>query len=303
VSLADPTYDEPRSRSERVRARRAQLHRPAETVRRRRAAEGGRHSRPRRVREVAWPTEIGARLRLPALPAFRTGARLISLTLACLTIWVLASAFRSPEFRVVRAEVAGSQMLDGDRVRSIAGVDGTPVFQVDPETVRRRLLAQPEIQSASLRIRWPNLVQIDVVERQPLVAWNDDGRRWWLSDDGLAFLPHGEGKDLVHIDSDNAVLNIQRDPLAPVVDPEVLWAAAALHVQVPDVDPLRYDPEHGLGFDDPLGWKAYFGESGDMVLKVQLYRKIAQALQVQGVQAEWVSVEDPASPYYRVKRD
>jgi hypothetical protein len=40
-----------------------------------------------------------------------------------------------------------------------------------------------------------------------------------------------------------------------------------------------------------------------MVLKVQLYRKIAQALQVQGVQAEWVSVEDPASPYYRVKRD
>jgi hypothetical protein len=40
-----------------------------------------------------------------------------------------------------------------------------------------------------------------------------------------------------------------------------------------------------------------------MVVKVQLYRKIAAALQARGVQAEWVSVEDPAAPYYRVKRD
>jgi hypothetical protein len=40
-----------------------------------------------------------------------------------------------------------------------------------------------------------------------------------------------------------------------------------------------------------------------MVVKVQLYRKIAQALQAQGVLAEWVSIEDPAAPYYRVTRE
>ena len=303
MSLADPTYDEPRTRSERVRSRRAQLRRPAETGRRRRGHEGGKHSRPRKVRELAWPTEIGARLRLPALPAFRTGARLLSLGLASLLIWVLASAFRSADFRVGQAVVAGSEMLGEDRIRSIAGIDGQMVFTVDPEEVRARLLAQPEIQSAEVSLRWPNRASIVVGERRPMVEWDDDGRVWWLSEDGIAFLPHGERDDLVKVDSDGAALDVQRDPLAPVIEPELLWAAAALQLQVPEVDRLRYDPQHGLGFDDAMGWKAYFGSSGDMVLKVQLYRKIAAVLQARGVQAEWVSVEDPAAPYYRVKRD
>ncbi len=303
MSLADPTYDEPRTRSERVRSRRAQLRRPTETVHRRRSHEGVRHSRPRKVRELVWPTEIGARLRLPALPAFRTGARVLSLALASALIWVLASAFRSPEFRVNQALVTGSEMLGADRIRSIAGVDGLMVFTVDPEQVRAELLAQPEIQSAGVTLRWPNQVSIVVAERRPMVEWDDDGRIWWLSEDGVAFLPHGDPTDLVHVDSDDPSLDIQRDPLAPVIAPEILWAAAALQLQVPEVDRLRYDPQHGLGFDDASGWKAYFGSSGDMVLKVELYRKIAAVLQARGVQAEWVSVEDPAAPYYRVKRD
>jgi hypothetical protein len=255
------------------------------------------------VRELVWPTEIGARLRLPALPAFRTGARLLSLAMASVLIWTLASAFRSAEYRVGEASVTGSSMLGEDRVRSIAGVGGQTVFNVDPVEVRALLMAQPEIQSAVVKVRWPNRVLIDVVERKPMVEWNDDGRTWWLSEDGIAFLPHGELEDLVRIDSEDTVLDIQRDPLAPVVEPEVLWAAAALRLQVPEVSVLRYDPVHGLGFEDAMGWKAYFGASGDMVVKVQLYRKIAAALQARGVQAEWVSVEDPAAPYYRVKRD
>lgn len=303
MSLADPTYDTPRSRSEEVRSRRARLQRPTESARRVRRHDPGRPSRPRKVREVSWPSEIGARLRLPALPAFRTGARLLSVSLACLLIWVLASAFRGAEFQVLQAQVEGSGMLGDDRIRSIAGVDGSLVFLVDPNEVQARLVAQPEILSAGVRLRWPNLVLIAIVERKPMVAWNDDGRVWWLSADGVAFLPHGERSDLVRIDSDDAVLRIQRDALAPAIEPEILWAAAALRMQAPEADPIRYDPQHGLGFEDPLGWKAYFGTSGDMVVKVQLYRKIAQALQVQGVQAEWVSIEDPAAPYYRVTRD
>jgi len=303
VSLADPTYDAPRSRSEEVRSRRARLDRPTEPARRVRRQDAGRRSRPRKVREVSWPSEIGARLRLPALPAFRTGARLLSLSLACLLIWVLASAFRSAEFQVIQAQVEGSAMLGDDRIRSIAGVDGSLIFLVDPAEVQSRLVAQPEIQSAEVLLRWPNLVRIAVVERQPMVAWTDDGRVWWLSADGVAFLPHGERSDLVRIDSDDSILRIQRDALVPVIAPEILWAAASLRMQAPEAELLRYDPLHGLGFDDPLGWKAYFGTSGDMVVKVQLYRKIAQALQAQGVQAEWVSIEDPAAPYYRVTRE
>jgi hypothetical protein len=302
VSLADPTYDDPRTRSERVRARRAGLHRPREAARRR-TSDTGRHARPRRVREVSLPAEIGARLRLPTLPAMRTGARLLSLVLAAGVVWGLASAFRSAEFQVGEAEVGPTQLFTADRVRSIAGVDGTTVFLVDTKQVEARLLQQPEIREADVGVRWPNRVTINVVERQPMIEWDDGGRVWWLSDDGVAFLEHGERDGLVTVESSQPVLNIQRDALAPVIEPEILWAAAALHLQVPEVDSLHYDPEHGLGFKDALGWTAYFGDSGDMVLKVQLYRRIAQGLQSQGVVAEWVSVEDPAAPYYRIERD
>jgi cell division protein FtsQ len=302
VSLADTTYDEPRSRSEEVRARRAGLSRPRQTNSRRRV-EPGRRSRARRVREVSWPAEIGARLRLPSLPAMRVGSRFLSLGLVAGLVWVLASAFRSADFQVQEAEVGPTQLFDAARIRSIAGVDGSMVFLVDPNQVEARLLGHPEIQLADVRVRWPNRVSITVVERVPMIEWKDGDRVWWLSDDGVAFLQHGERKGLVRIESDPSVLNIQRDALAPVIEPEVLWAAAALSLQVPEVESLRYNPEHGLGFEDSMGWTAFFGDSGDMVLKVQLYRKIAQGLQAQGIDAEIVSVEDPAAPYYRIKRD
>ena len=38
-----------------------------------------------------------------------------------------------------------------------------------------------------------------------------------------------------------------------------------------------------------------------MVLKMQLYRKIAEVLTQRGIVAELVSVEDPSAPYYRKK--
>ncbi|HET7010912.1 MAG TPA: FtsQ-type POTRA domain-containing protein, partial [Anaerolineales bacterium] len=301
VSLADPTVDLPRTRSERVRARRVGL--PRRESSRRRHPEPGRKSRPRRLWELAWPLEVGARLRLPALPAMRTGARLLSLGLVVATVWTLGSAFRSADFQVAEAEVGETQLFDADRVRSIAGVDGMMVFLVDAREVETRLMQQPEIQQAEVSVRWPNRVAIDIVERQPMVEWNDGGRVWWLSDDGIAFLQHGEREGLVRVETKQPVLDIQPDPLAPAIEPEILWAAAALKLQVPEAEVLRFDAEHGLGFEDPLGWTVYFGHSGDMVLKVKLYRTIAQGLQAKGVEAEWVSVEDPATPYYRVKRD
>jgi hypothetical protein len=266
------------------------------------AAPAGRGRRPRRLLELALPSEIGAGLRLPALPAFRAGARILSAVLSLACLWMLVTAFTGGKFTIEKATVPSTTLLTEAQIRSIAAIDGLPAFDVDVAEVRARLMAQPEIQSADVVIRWPNQVEVRIDERRPMIEWDDDGQVWWLSADGVAFLRHGELDNLIRVDSDAPSLHIQRDALAPVISPERLWAAGALLAQVPEVDRLEYDPEHGYGFTDPVGgWRAAFGDGGDMVLKMQLYRKIAEVLTQRGIAAELVSVEDPSAPYYRKK--
>jgi hypothetical protein len=250
--------------------------------------------------ELALASEIGAGLRLPALPAFRVGARILSAALSVVCLWSLVRAFRSGTFTVERAVVPETTLLTEAQVRSIADVDARPVFMVDPAAASARLRAQPEIQSAEVVVRWPNQVELRVDERRPMIEWDDDGQVWWLSADGVAFLKHGDLDNLIQVKAEKPSLAIQRDPLAPVIDPETLWAAGALLAQAPEVEVLEYHPDHGYGFTDPVGgWQAYFGDGGDMVLKMQLYRKIAQVLTQRGIRADLVSVEDPSAPYYR----
>jgi hypothetical protein len=302
VTAIDSVAETPRTRAEHVRHRRAHVPRPAGRAARSTSPTGPRAHRPRRVLELAWPSEIGAGLRLPSLPAFRVGARILSATLAVACLWALVSAFRGAEFIVDKAVVPATTLLTEAQIRSIADIDGRPVFLVDAAEVKARLMAQPEIQSADVVVRWPNQVELKIAERRPMIEWDDAGQVWWLSADGVAFLKHGELDNLIRVKAEAPSLNIQRDALAPVISPQQLWAAGALLAQVPEVEGLEYHPDHGYGFIDPVGgWQAYFGNGGDMVLKMQLYRKIAEVLTQRGIAAKMVSVEDPSAPYYRTK--
>ena len=53
----------------------------------------------------------------------------------------------------------------------------------------------------------------------------------------------------------------------------------------------------GWEYVDERGWTAYFGTTGDMVMKIRLYEAVAGSLLAQGITASLVSVEDPAVPY------
>ena len=302
MTAADSVAETPRTRAESVRHRRTHVPRSAGHAARPKSPAGAKARRPRRILELALASEIGAGLRLPALPAFRAGARILSASLSMVCLWALVSAFRSGTFTVDKAIVPATALLTEAQIRSIAAIDGRPVFLIDAAEVKARLLAQPEIQSASLVVRWPNQVELKIDERRPMIEWDDAGQVWWLSADGVAFLKHGDLDNLIRVTAEEPSLNVQRDALAPVIDPQELWAAGALLAQAPEVEGLEYHPEHGYGFIDPVGgWQAYFGRGGDMVLKMQLYRKIAEVLAQRGIAAELVSVEDPSAPYYRKK--
>jgi len=300
VTVSERVLGGPRTRAEKVRARRASEWRKLEPLAGKAKAKTPRAPRrPRRRLDLAIPSELGAEIRLPAIPAVHAGPRLLSFVFLCLVAYGLITVKGASAFYVDNADVVGAKMLTADQVRSIARVDRESVFSVDPNAGEAHFSSIAEVANVRVKVKWPNQVEIDVTERQPVVAWDDGGRRWWISAEGVAFLDHGAWPDLVTVVSDQPVLNIGDDPLAKVIPDKILVAASVLSAQLPKGTTLLYDPVYGLGFDDPKGWTAYFGVDGDMLMKMRLYEALAAQLADQGVQANMVSVKDPSTPYYR----
>jgi hypothetical protein len=218
------------------------------------------------------------------------------------TLWALGSVVADAGFQVEQVDVSGNKLLGYSQVSSIAQVVGQSVFRVDPEEVIERLVRHAEVATATVQLGWPNRVEIQIEERMPIVAWNDAGRVWWLSEDGVAFVQYGDLPGLVRVETTEPMLAISEEELQPVVSPDLLKAAVSLSEHLPEVEALRYDREHGLGFEDPSGRMVYFGQEGDMRLKVQIYRELAKRLSDARINATMVNLEDLATPYYRVER-
>ena len=148
----------------------------------------------------------------------------------------------------------------------------------------------------------PNKIAVQVSERTPVVAWNDAGRTWWLSLDGLAFIPQDTSADLVQVESSENVLSISEAALIPAIEPEVMQSALELSQHLSDVEVLQYDPTHGFGFEDSRGWTVYFGKDGDMAMKMRVYRALAETIAAKGISVTLVNLENQAAPYYQVGR-
>src|SRR4030067_950524 len=134
-----------------------------------------RGSRARPRYDIALPVELGAEIRLPAIPIIRPGPRLASAALLLGTLWVLFQIVHSPGLVAAEAAVLGNKMLTSAQGRSIGATDGMDSFLIDPGLVDDSLTAHAEISAAHVRVRWPNRVEIQVEEREPLVAWGDGG--------------------------------------------------------------------------------------------------------------------------------
>jgi len=302
MSVASRGILRDRTRAEEVRSRRARQEIVIEPAPRERKARPPRAGRPRRRHDVALAAELGAEVRLPSLPRVRLGARVVSGVLLALTAWALQSVLAGQSFRVAEASVNGARMLSVSQIRSLARVDGEAAFMIDPREVVDRLLQEPEVGAVEVSIGWPNQVEITVHERIPVVEWDDGDLTWWLSSDGIAFLGRGAFPGEVRVETEEPLLEVTSDPLEPVVAPSYIEAAVLLKVQLPEIEVLYADREHGLSFLDPHGWRAYFGSDGDMVEKVRAYQFLVEHITAQGVQPLMVSVEDPRAPFYSLQR-
>jgi hypothetical protein len=241
-----------------------------------------------------------------SIPRPRFGWRFVSFILVALLGTAVYFAFNRPELRVTEAQVSGNQIVTPAEINSALGIAGQPIFLLTPSDLETRLrLNYPELASVRVNVSLPNIVTVHVTERKPAIRWEQGGGYTWIAEDGIAFRPRGEMVGLISIVAVSAPpsMGSGADPLtpAPFISPEMVQAVKGLAGHVPPGVSILYDAGFGFGWNDPRGWRVYFGTTAsDVELKMRVYESMLVSLNQRGIRPALINVMFPTAPYYRM---
>ena len=105
---------------------------------------------------------------------------------ACLVAGVAVSL--APSFAARTLEIHGATFTGSAVISSILGMDGAPnVFRLGTDQAAAKLVRLPAVKSATIQIRLPSTVVVDIVERKPKLVWVVGSSRYAVDQDGLIF--------------------------------------------------------------------------------------------------------------------
>lgn len=261
----------------------------------------------RRFQNALLPVAPDAELRGFSVARPNLGKRLPSFILVALLGAALYFAFNTPQLQVTQAQITGNQMLPPEEINAALDIAGQPAFLLVPSKLEKQLrLTFPEITYARVDVTLPNVVSVHVIERKPVIRWEQGTSFTWISEDGVAFRPRGEAPGLISVLALSAPPtegNVSPDSLtpAPFISANMVRAIQGLANHVPPGAVVLYDVSFGFGWNDPRGWKVYFGTNAtDVELKMRVYESMVNSLTGRGIQPALINVTYPAAPYYRM---
>lgn len=251
----------------------------------------------------------GAEMRLPSLPHLKAGWRIVSAILTITFSALIYYLWTSPSYRVITAEVNGLQRLTSHDVNAVLDILDESIFTLNSSELQKKLQeAFPEFSSASVNISLPNKVNVEVVERQPILAWQQDGLTTLVDANGAAFPQRFLNNEIPPVAVQANSSPPQGDDLSEAnsldgfMSVELVSTIMSMHAQSPENIPLSYDDEHGLGWKDPRGWSVFFGDVADMDTKMNVYKAIVEQVTKQNKKPSLISIEYVHNPYYRLEQ-
>ena len=267
----------------------------------------------------------GAMLQIPALPNLRIGWRFISGAIFALSLAVVITFSTLGTFKVSAVGLEGAERLTAETLNAQLGLSGTSIIKVKPEELETRITELfPGLSSVKVSVGLPASVTVKVVERQPLIAWYQDGMAYWIDSEGILFPASGETDSAQTVyatgnppaaftppdeDTDQEAEEQEEPASDPAVSgpqattPEFVEGVMALLTYLPEGTVLQYDPEYGLGWQDPQGWLVYFGKDIENIdLKLIEYQKIIAKLVEENLTPALISLEFLHAPFYRLER-
>lgn len=199
--------------------------RPATTVR------GNLFGRPlhqqvgaKRARRQLYLTmdQHGTELRLPALPVFHPGWRILSALIAVLALAGIITFYSSPFFQIMAVDIIGLQRISAEELLGKLNLEYIPIVEIDPKAITEAIAADyPDLMDIQVTLEMPSFITISAVERQPVLAWRQGDNLTWVDADGFIFIARGDAGPLLTIESENDI------PLAPLAVEEISAQAKA----------------------------------------------------------------------------
>ncbi|HCU56726.1 MAG TPA: hypothetical protein DF984_00600 [Anaerolineaceae bacterium] len=282
----------------------------------------------RQGRKVDVPLKTkGAMLQIPALPRLHIGWRLISGAIFSLSLAVVITFSSLGTFKVSAINLEGAERLTPETLTAQLGLTGTAIIKVQPDDLETRIVALfPELSSVKVSVGLPASVTIKVVERQPLIAWYQDGTTYWIDAEGVLFPASGETPvsqtvyatgnppaayvPLAEDTGEEATVketaeteSLPGTALQKATTTEFVQGVMTLLNYLPENSALQFDPEYGLGWQDPQGWLVYFGKDIENIdLKLIEYQMIIAKLSEENLTPALISLEFLHAPFYRLER-
>ncbi|HEX8024778.1 MAG TPA: FtsQ-type POTRA domain-containing protein, partial [Candidatus Limnocylindrales bacterium] len=101
---------------------------------------------------------------------------------------LLRLATSSPAFALDRVDGPSLQWTSTDAISAAIGVPlGTNVFGIDTGPIESRLRALPAVAGATVRVGLPSSLELQVTERQPILAWRVGETVFLVDRDGTLF--------------------------------------------------------------------------------------------------------------------
>lgn len=246
----------------------------------------------------------GAEIRLPAIPRFHVGWRLVSGPMVALIIFAIYTFFNSPFMQVDVVEVVGLERISSAEINAILGVYGSAIFSISPNMLEKNLRAAlPELTEVDISVTFPASITVIAGERRPVILWDQEDFSAWVDLNGVAFRERAYVEGLVRVVASNPpTLPETIDPIQDqIITSQMVQAILTLSLYAPAGTDILYDPEHGLGWQDPQGWQVFFGHSPDDIdSRLAIYAEIVKEINKKGIRPVLISLEYLHAPYYRL---
>jgi cell division protein FtsQ len=220
----------------------------------------------------------------------------------------MAFLTQAPPFgvdQVILTRAGDYERVSVTTLQSVTSVVGQNIFTVSTSTVAAQVASLPGVRRARVITRLPNIVEIEVEERLPIVVWRTFAGDLLVDDQGVVVSaagstvgePGGAGLPVVVDTSGSLVAVGDRLPARAIL--AVGAVTAAFEASRLPLEAVEYGAT-GLSFVIDGGTRVVMGEPDDLNAKFGHMLAVRAFAHEQGVRLTTLDVRAPTRPSYRI---